>query len=79
MKPKLPLLKKFGEICKFLSEKGSSISGKCIPQASINKDPYRVEIEVGGDRQLLSGHCNCVSGISGQCKHTSGFNFTKIL
>ncbi len=31
-----------------------------------------MEIEVGAaDRQLLNGHCNCVSGISGQCKHTS--------
>jgi hypothetical protein len=29
-----------------------------------------VEIEVGPDRQLLHGHCNCVSGISGNCKHT---------
>lgn len=47
------------------------ISGKCIPQASINKDPYRVEINLNSKRDLIFGHCNCVSGISGQCKHVA--------
>ena len=48
-----------------------TISGNCLPQTSINKAPYKVELNISKDRTLFGGHCNCVSGIVGKCKHTS--------
>lgn len=31
----------------------------------------RVEINIDEERKLKTAHCNCVSGVSGLCKHTS--------
>ena len=53
------------------SESGTIIAGKCTPQASINKEPYSIEITIDNTRKVVGGRCNCVSGINGQCKHTA--------
>ena len=50
---------------------GVVVHGRCLPQTSINKAPYRVETLLDVGRKLKSAHCNCVSGITGLCKHTS--------
>ena len=47
------------------------IHGLCIPQTSLNKVPYKVELELDDSRRIKNGHCNCVLGINGFCKHTS--------
>ena len=33
--------------------------------------PYKVELELDDSRRIKNGHCNCVLGINGFCKHTS--------
>jgi hypothetical protein len=53
-----------------------TISGKCIKGTKLSDDPYKVEIEIDPQsRKWISGHCSCVNGIDGNCKHTAGLVF----
>lgn len=45
------------------------IRGKCLPTTRINSPPYLVEFNVTIDRIVSSGHCSCVAGMDGTCKH----------
>lgn len=38
------------------------IQGRCVRQASISKDTYRVELSLDVTRKIISGYCSCVSG-----------------
>ena len=53
------------------TKEGVLIHGQCLPQTSINKQPYKVEVLIDDGRRMKSAHCNCISGILGLCKHTS--------
>jgi hypothetical protein len=41
----------------WLSENETIIAGKCTPQASINKEPYSIEITNNSERKLMGGRC----------------------
>ncbi len=43
---------------------GSSVlvKAKCVRQASVNRPPYNIELELDDTRNILSAHCTCISG-----------------
>ncbi len=47
------------------------ISGECIREMSLSKDPWKVVFEVGADRTVTLARCSCTAGIDGMCKHTA--------
>lgn len=47
-----------------------NISGKCVRQASINKAPYKIELELNNQRTVISALCQCIAGVQGNCKHS---------
>jgi hypothetical protein len=51
--------------------KPATITGRCLPQTSISRLPYSVELTLDSDRNVVSGHCMCISGMSGHCKHAA--------
>ena len=55
----------------FFSGSETAITGKCLPQTSLNKNPYRVELSIGDGRRITGGYCQCVAGINGLCKHAA--------
>lgn len=42
------------------------IHGFCVRQASISKDPYKVELQLNGEREVIGGRCSCISGKNDQ-------------
>lgn len=51
--------------------KDAFIDGRVVPQTSISKTPYFVQVALDTNRNVSSAHCNCISGSDGKCKHTS--------
>jgi len=47
---------------------GALLHAKCVRATTI-KEFWNVEIEIDQNRRVVSGHCQCFAGISGQCKH----------
>ena len=45
------------------------ISGKCVRQASVSKQPYNFELTLDKTRNVTSALCSCVAGVQGKCKH----------
>ncbi|TRY67358.1 hypothetical protein TCAL_15821, partial [Tigriopus californicus] len=48
----------------------SQVVGKCVPEMSVNKNPYNITISLTSIREVSFMRCSCVSGESGSCKHT---------
>jgi len=41
------------------------VRGQCTREMSVRQCPYKIEFTLNEDRQILSGRCSCISGISG--------------
>ena len=53
-------------------ERGKTvIRAQVAHSASVRQKPYNVELELDSDRCVSSGRCNCVAGITGNCKHAA--------
>ena len=55
----------------FEGKNDTSISGKCVRQASIHKAPYNIELILDQTRTVSSALCSCIAGIQGMCKHAA--------
>ncbi len=56
-----------------------SISGQCIREMSLSKDPWNVIFELTSDRHVILARCSCTAGIDGMCKHTAAlFKFVNL-
>ncbi|XP_067142194.1 uncharacterized protein [Centruroides vittatus] len=52
----------------------STITGEVVPQISVSKKPYHVEIKLNKKRKIVDSHCQCQAGM-GQCKHKAALIF----
>ena len=43
----------------------------CVPQTSVNKAMYIIEIFIDYKRRILRANCNCIGGNGGHCKHVA--------
>ena len=48
------------------------INAICIPQTCLSNSPYKLELTLDSKRRILRGHCKCIAGGDGHCKHISG-------
>jgi hypothetical protein len=38
------------------------IRGRCVRQASISKETYKVEVNLDITRKIIGGYCSCIAG-----------------
>jgi hypothetical protein len=47
----------------------STVYGSCVPQTNVRKSPYRIELRLDANRNVIGGNCTCVAGAGVTCKH----------
>ena len=49
----------------------TEIRGCCLHETAISEPPYFIKITLNQDREVIKGHCSCVSGTDAICKHSN--------
>jgi hypothetical protein len=49
--------------------KPTIIYARCVRQASVTKEPYKLRFVLDTDRKISKCQCSCIAGINGNCKH----------